>query len=142
MNGYIWSVTFDTPTVVGGVVNAGDQPYFYANGRMLGNTSSRSFIRLEARRTLERSFSVKLFYVESLERSHESGASAQSILIFMISLCDGAKQYGLTYKADQSSIFTHRVMVVLRMHIRTLEQPPDRLDSCHGLLRWTKRFWE
>lgn len=46
-NGYVWSVTFDTPTVVGGVTTAGDQPPFYANGRMLGNTTVDSSFRLE-----------------------------------------------------------------------------------------------
>ena len=49
-NGYVWSVTFDTPTTVGGTTNAGDQPAFHANGRMLGNTSSSSYLRLEVRR--------------------------------------------------------------------------------------------
>lgn len=39
-NGYIWSVTFDTPTEIGGVANAGDQPAFHANGRKLGATAS------------------------------------------------------------------------------------------------------
>ena len=49
-NGYVWSVTFDTPTTVGGMTNAGDQPAFHANGRMLGNSSSSSYLRLEVRR--------------------------------------------------------------------------------------------
>ena len=39
-NGYVWSVTFDTPTVVDGVTNAGDQPMLHANGRMLGATTT------------------------------------------------------------------------------------------------------
>lgn len=41
-DGYVWSVTFDTPTVIAGVANAGDQPAFYANGRMLVTTTSPS----------------------------------------------------------------------------------------------------
>lgn len=49
-NGYVWSVTFDTPTVVDGVANAGDQPALYANGRMLGNSTASTWIRLEVRR--------------------------------------------------------------------------------------------
>lgn len=49
-NEYVWSVTFDTPTTVGGTTNAGDQPAFHANGRMLGNSSSSSYLRLEVRR--------------------------------------------------------------------------------------------
>lgn len=40
LDGYVWSVTFDTPTVVGGVTSAGDQPILRANGRMLGATST------------------------------------------------------------------------------------------------------
>lgn len=48
-NGYVWSVTFDTPTVVGGATNAGDQPPVYVNGRMLGNISSGSYFRVEVR---------------------------------------------------------------------------------------------
>lgn len=41
-NGYVWSVTFDTPTVVDGVTNAGNQPMLHANGRMLGATTTPS----------------------------------------------------------------------------------------------------
>lgn len=48
-NGYVWSVTFDTPTLVGGLTNAGDQPLFYANARMLGNSSSGILHRIEVR---------------------------------------------------------------------------------------------
>lgn len=48
-NGYVWSVTFDTPTLVGGLTNAGDQPLFYANARMLGNSSSGILHRIQVR---------------------------------------------------------------------------------------------
>ncbi|CAM9165015.1 unnamed protein product, partial [Choristocarpus tenellus] len=46
-NGYIWSITFDTATVLGGSTNRGNQPLLYANGRMLGNITSGSNLRIE-----------------------------------------------------------------------------------------------
>lgn len=48
-DGYVWSITFDTPTIVGGVTNAGDQPSLYVNARMLGNVTSGSYFRAEVR---------------------------------------------------------------------------------------------
>ncbi|CAM9321423.1 unnamed protein product, partial [Phaeothamnion confervicola] len=49
--GYVWSVTFDTPTVVAGAVVAGDQPPLVVNGRLLGNGTSTTYTSVEVTET-------------------------------------------------------------------------------------------